>query len=75
MLSQSDLAATHLATLGLQPGASRADVRSAYRHLARAWHPDRHHGADERLRAKALETFKKVASSPKCVGDLQGLKG
>lgn len=31
----------HFKTLGLEPGASAADIKSAYRELAVIWHPDR----------------------------------
>ena len=31
----------HLKTLGLEPGASAAEIKQAYRELARVWHPDR----------------------------------
>ena len=32
----------HLKTLGLEPGATSADVKQAYRELAAIWHPDRY---------------------------------
>lgn len=35
---------THYATLGLGLTAPSDDIRSAYRRLARQWHPDRHKG-------------------------------
>ena len=37
--------------LGLEPGASRADITTAYRRLAKEWHPDRRGGdeADRRM--------------------------
>jgi hypothetical protein len=31
----------HFATLGLNPGASAGDIRTAYRRLVQEWHPDR----------------------------------
>ncbi len=31
----------HLKTLGLEPGASAAEIKQAYRELAHIWHPDR----------------------------------
>ena len=34
--------------LGLYPGSSQAEVKSAYRDLAQVWHPDRF-AHDERL--------------------------
>ena len=32
----------HYRTLGIQPGASRVEIKRAYRRLAREVHPDRH---------------------------------
>ena len=32
----------HLKTLGLEPGATAADIKQAYRELAAVWHPDRY---------------------------------
>jgi hypothetical protein len=45
--------------LGLAPGASEAEVKQAYRDLARVWHPDRF-GTDPRLAAKAAEKLKEI---------------
>jgi hypothetical protein len=39
--------------LGLQPGASLDDVKTAYRDLAQVWHPDRF-PENDRLREKAI---------------------
>ncbi len=36
---------SHYAVLGVRPDASDADVREAYRRLAREYHPDRAHGS------------------------------
>lgn len=33
------------AILGIEPGATRAEIRAAYRAQAIRWHPDRHQGA------------------------------
>ena len=30
--------------LGLMPGASKADIKAAYKKLAIKWHPDKHMG-------------------------------
>lgn len=46
----------HYCVLGLPDGADPDAVRSAYRRLSRAWHPDRPNGsreAFERIRAAA----------------------
>ena len=45
--------------LGLKPGASVAEVKAAYRDMAKVWHPDRF-GHDERLREKAHEKLKGI---------------
>jgi hypothetical protein len=39
-----------LSVLGLQPGASAAEVDDAYRRLAKRWHPDRGGGPEAQLR-------------------------
>lgn len=39
--------------LGLQPGATLDDVKTAYRDLAQVWHPDRF-PENDRLRVKAM---------------------
>jgi curved DNA-binding protein CbpA len=45
--------------LGLEPGASLEEVKSAYRDLVNVWHPDRF-GHNERLRSKAEEQLKEI---------------
>jgi len=45
--------------LGLQPGATPAQVRQAYRDMANVWHPDRF-AHDPRLQEKAQEKLKAV---------------
>ncbi len=45
--------------LGLQPGASQADVKQAYRMLAKTWHPDRF-AHDPQLKQQAEERFKDI---------------
>ena len=41
--------------LGLPIGASRAEVKSAYRQLAKKWHPDKHPGNPEEAKVKFQE--------------------
>jgi hypothetical protein len=45
--------------LDLQPGASMAEVKTAWRDLAQVWHPDRFTG-NERLQKKAEEALKEI---------------
>ncbi len=45
--------------LGLEPGASADEVKSAYRDLVNVWHPDRF-AHNERLRTKAQEQLKEI---------------
>ncbi len=54
----------HYATLELEPGATPGEIRSAYRRLARATHPDRH--SDD----PAMERqFKRIARAYEVLGD------
>ncbi|NBY16754.1 MAG: J domain-containing protein, partial [Betaproteobacteria bacterium] len=41
-------------TLGLEPGASAAQIKAAYRSLAMELHPDRNPGRDTKARFQAL---------------------
>lgn len=50
---------THLKTLGLEPGASREEVKKAYRDLSKVWHPDRF-AEDPALQQKAGEQLKAI---------------
>ena len=54
--------------LGLQPGATEAEVREAYRTLVKVWHPDRFSG-DPRLQEKAQEKLKEINAAYKWVLD------
>jgi curved DNA-binding protein CbpA len=48
-----------LKTLGLERGASRNEIRDAYRVMVKVWHPDRFSN-DGKLRSKAEEKLKEV---------------
>ena len=50
---------THLKTLGLELGASREDVKKAYRDLSKVWHPDRF-AEDPTLQRKAGEKLQAI---------------
>ena len=45
--------------LGVRPGATRAELKTAYRDLAKVWHPDRF-GHDPQLQTKAQEKLKEI---------------
>ncbi len=45
--------------LGLTPGASSAEIKKAYRNLAKQWHPDRFVG-DPRMQRQAREKFHQI---------------
>lgn len=51
--------ADHLRELELGENATAAEVRQAYRDLARVWHPDRF-ASDPRVQAKATEKLRRV---------------
>ncbi|HEY1731219.1 MAG TPA: J domain-containing protein [Terriglobales bacterium] len=53
---------TALTTFGLTRDATQAEIKDAYRTLAKVWHPDRFQG-DEHLRAKAEEKLKGINSA------------
>ena len=46
--------------LGLQKGATKTEIKQAYRDLAKIWHPDRLSPDDERLRRKAEAKLKEI---------------
>ena len=50
------------ATLGLSPGASRADIKRAYRRLAKVWHPDRF-TTDATRQQDALDHFYRLTEA------------
>ena len=46
-------------TLGLRPGATRDELKTAYRDMAKVWHPDRF-AHDPRLQSMAQEKLKEI---------------
>ena len=48
-----------LSSLELEPGASQAEIKQAFRDLAKIWHPDRFAG-DARVRARAQDKFVEI---------------
>lgn len=49
--------------LGVKPGASREDVKAAYRKEAMRWHPDRHAASGPQAAKEAAEKFRKVSEA------------
>ena len=54
--------------LGLEKGASDADIRKAYKKCALKWHPDKN-SADEDQKIKAEKMFKEVNEAMNVLGD------
>ena len=44
------MAKSYFAILGISPKASGSEIRSAFRQLAKEFHPDRYHGSTNRFR-------------------------
>lgn len=56
----SDRARRALEILGLEPGASRSDIRQAYRRLAQVHHPDRFFAQGDAVVASASARFQRI---------------
>ncbi|HAO01189.1 MAG TPA: molecular chaperone DnaJ, partial [Halomonas sp.] len=52
-----------LAVLGLTPGASKTDVRRAYRRMAQLHHPDRFYSDSEHQVALASARFQRIKNA------------
>jgi hypothetical protein len=52
--------AKYYSVLGLNGNATEAEVKQAYKDLAKVWHPDRFSENDERLRRKAGERLREI---------------
>jgi len=46
--------------LGLKRGATKAEIKSAYRKLAAKYHPDKAAGATDEIKSLAEEKFKQI---------------
>jgi DnaJ-class molecular chaperone len=57
----------YYATLGVAKSASEKDIKSAYRRLARKWHPD----ANPNNQQQAEEKFKEISEAYEVLGDPQ----
>ena len=49
-------------TLGVEPNASRDAIKSAYRRLAKKYHPDLSHGATSSHFSKITEAYRALIS-------------
>ena len=56
----------HYTVLGLQPGATKRDIRAAYRKYALRWHPDKNDGDEE-----AAAKFRRVKHAHDCLTGAQ----
>jgi len=45
------------------------DISTAYKKLAREWHPDRHAQADEETKTKAAKKFKEINEAKGILSD------
>ncbi|XP_051212898.1 uncharacterized protein [Lolium perenne] len=59
----------HYQTLGLQPDASKTDIRNAYFRLAHRYHPDHHAQDDAAARAAADAAFRKAHDAYEVLSD------
>lgn len=60
--------------LGIEPTASNAQVKSAYRKLVNTWHPDRFQNKSEEEINKATEKFKEIQSAYEVICNARGIR-
>ena len=60
--------------MGLAPGATEADVKTAYREMSQILHPDRFNG-NEKLKDRATEQFKRLNEAREVLLDEIGRRG
>jgi len=63
------MAADYYSVLGINKGASEADIKSAYRRLAKQYHPDLYSNAPEQEKKKAEAKFKEVNQAYSVLSD------
>ena len=56
-------------TLDLEPGASKEEVKKAFRELSHIWHPDNHMGKPKNLQNKANEKFKEISEAYQLINE------
>lgn len=63
------------AVLGLEPDASRRDVKAAYHRLAKDWHPDRRHDAEAERRMAEINGAYELLRAEAWTAHRQSLSG
>lgn len=58
--NSANTASRHYATLGLEPGASKEEIKKAYRKLSMQYHPDKVRHLGEEFRSVAEEKMKEI---------------
>ena len=56
-------------TLDLANGASKEDVKKAFRELSHIWHPDNHMGKSSNVQNRANKKFKKISNAYQVLND------
>ena len=54
-----------LKVLGLNKGATKDDIKAAYRRLAKTYHPDKLAGIDDAIKKIAEEKFREIKEEDK----------
>ena len=62
---------SHFEILGLDPAATRSDVRAAYLKLAKLYHPDRFSGESDEVRNLAASTFALITTAHDTLSDTE----
>ena len=57
--------------LNLEPNASEAEIKKAFRAAALLWHPDKHSKASDEKKTEAEEMFKKIGNAYEVLSDAE----